>query len=314
MKAPRIIIAVALAALVCAAPALAHGWPPPVGGGTPSFSGPAGGGGDTTPAGGGGGTPPSTATGGGDPNAGNTTGGTARPTPSTAGGNTTLSRGGGAAAPTKAKGGTTPWMAKAKITWVPAFLPTIAQNGYAARTATVADGVRLPQSEGGWARDQRPVMVFSYDATNAEHRRLLSTLDGDARVRNASYLFNCFRVDVGAADRKEASDARLSVFTKDGTLVGEVTGQRKLNAVYDLLETAWKKDGGSDLTNRIAKVDGVVKTKAYCEHFIPLCEAGIVCPDCGHERLDILERIAELRARAEACDRALDELRVIAKN
>ena len=53
--------------------------------------------------------------------------------------------------------------------WLSAFLPSIAQNGYAAKTATVADGVRLPQSEGGWARDQRPVMVFSYDATNAEY-------------------------------------------------------------------------------------------------------------------------------------------------
>jgi hypothetical protein len=311
MKAPRIkVIAVALAALVCAAPALAHGWQPPyvaAGGGTPGFAGGAGGGGDQPQ----GDTPP---VGGGDPTTGTPSQTGGRPTATTNGGSTTLTRGGAAGAPSKAKGGTTPWMARARIAWVPAFLPSIAQNGYAARTATVADGVRLPQSEGGWARDQRPVMVFSYDATNAEHRRLLATLDGDARVRNASYLFNCFRVDVGAADKKESADARLSVFTKDGTLVGEVTGQRKLNAVYDLLESAWKKDGGSDLTNRIAKVDSIVKAKAYAEHTIPQCEAGIVCPDCGHERLDVIERIAELRARAEACDRALDELRVIAKN
>src|SRR5262249_54261358 len=147
-------------------------------------------------------------------------------------------------APTKPKGGATPWMDRVRISWTPAFLPSIAQNGYAARTGTVADAIRLPQSEGGWARDQRPVMVFSYDATNAEHRRLLSTLDGDARVRSASWLFNCFRVDVGAGEKKEAADARLAVFTKDGTLVGELTGQRKLTGVYDLLESAWKKEGG----------------------------------------------------------------------
>ena len=56
--------------------------------------------------------------------------------------------------------------------------------------------------------------------------------------------------------------------------------------MYDLLEQAWTRQGGSDLANRTAKVDGFLKTKAYAEHFIPLCEAGIVCPDCGHERLD----------------------------
>jgi hypothetical protein len=306
MKVSRFsVIAVALAAVVCAAPVLAHGWPPPVGGGTPQFSGPAGGGGDNQGQG------EAQPAGGGDPN---TPQAPAQARPTNGGAGSTATARGGSATPSKPKGGSMPWMGRARIPWMPAFLPSIVQNGYAARTGTVADAIKLPQSEGGWARDARPVMVFAYDATNAEHKRLLATLDGDARVRNASYLFNCFRVDVGACEKKEAADARLSVFTNDGTLVGEVTGQRKLTAVYDLLESAWKRQGGSELANKIAKVDGFVKTKAYAEHYIPLCEAGIVCPDCGHERLDIIERVAELRARAEACDRALDELRIIAKN
>jgi hypothetical protein len=313
MRVPRTsLLAVALAALVCAAPALAHSWQPPAGAGTPLFTGPAGGGNgnqqDQFGAGGGGGNPQDQfgVGGGGNPAP---TAGSPMPRSSPQGG-TAAPRGG--AAPSKPKGGSSPWLSRVRVPWVPAFLPSIAQDGYAARTGTVADAIRLPQSQGGWTRDGRPVMVFAYDATNAEHRRLLATLDADARVKTAAHLFNCFRVDVGAAEKKDA-DARLSVFTADGTLVGEIAGQRKLTAVWDLLESAWEKQGGSDLANRIAKVDGFLKTKAHAEHFIPQCEAGIVCPDCGHERLDMVERVAELRARAEACDRALDELRVVAK-
>jgi hypothetical protein len=321
MKAPRTsLIAAALAALISAAPALAHGWPVPVGGGNANYGGPAGGGGTQDGVVGGGGTADGVVGGGGTggvvgggggvnpaPSAG---GAAARPTGSGSGAST--ARGVGAA-PTKGKSAAAPWLTKVRVPWVPAFLPAIAVNGYASRTGTVEDALRLSAGDGGWSRDTRPVMVFQYDATNADHRRLLASLDSDSRVRTAAHLFNCFRVDVGAADKAQAKDARLSVFTGDGKLVGEAVGSRKLSAVYELLEQAWTKTGGSDLPNRAAKVDGFLKTKAYAEHFIPLCEAGIVCPDCGHERLDVIERVAELRARAEACDRAIDELRIVAK-
>ena len=321
MKAPTSLIAAALAALISAAPALAHGWPLPVGGGNPNFGGPAGGGGTQEGVTGGGGNP-DVVVGGGGPLVGGPVGGGGGVAPSAAGGGTARPSGatgsstarGGSAAPTKGKSAAAPWLTKVRVPWVPAFLPAIAANGYASRTGTVEDALRLSAGDGGWSRDTRPVMVFQYDATNAEHRRLLTSLDSDSRVRTAAHLFNCFRVDVGAAaDKAQTKDARLSVFTGDGKLVGEAVGSRKLSAVYDLLEQAWTKHGGSDLPNRAAKVDGFLKTKAYAEHFIPLCEAGIVCPDCGHERLDSIERVAELRARAEACDRAIDELRIVAK-
>ena len=61
-------------------------------------------------------------------------------------------------------------------------------------------------------------------------------------------------------------------------------------------------------------MDGFLKTRAYAEYFVPQCEVGIVCPDCGHERNDVVERIAELKARIEACDRAIEDLRTVAKN
>jgi hypothetical protein len=302
------LCAAAAAALICAAPALAHGWPPPVGGGTPTFI-PTGGGGST------GGSAAQQPT-GGDP---------AQPpvvTPPPAGQGTTARANNGAtgsrvgsAAPSKPKGGGQPWLSRVRMPWVPVYLPAIEASGYAATAGTVADGIRLSPAQGGWARDGRPVIVFAYDATNAEHRRLLASFDTDSRLKTAAHFFNCFRVDVGAFGEKGAAkDPRLSVFTADGTLAGEIVGQRKMNGVYELVESAWKKQTSADLTNRVAKMDGLLKTKAYSEHYIPLCEAGIVCPDCGHERLDIIERIAELKARSEACDRAIEELRTVAKN
>lgn len=208
-----------------------------------------------------------------------------------------------------------PWLENMRVAWQPKYLPAISTGGYGARAGTIADGLRLSPAEGGWARDGRPVIVFAYDATNLEHQRILTVLDTDARVRTASQFFNCFRIDVSAFTEKSATkDARLSVFTSDGTLVGELTAQRKLTGVYDVIESAWRKQSGNELANRAAKMETLLKTKAAAEHFIPLCQAGIVCPDCGHERLDVLERIAELKARIEACDRAMEELRTVAKN
>jgi hypothetical protein len=304
------VIGIALAALICAAPALAHGWPPPVGAGTQAFGGPAGSG--VADAGHTAGT--------GDPNVGTpvvqappTTGAPDRPRQAVALPKGTL--GGSGTAPSKAKSMGQPWLERVRVPWTPAFLPAIAVDRYSARAGTIADAIRLSAGEGGWARDGRPVVVFAYDSTNADHRRLLSTLDADGRVKCAAHFFSCFKVDVGAfGDKAQVKDAKLSVFTSDGTLVGEVSGQRKLSAVYDLIETAWKRQNGDDLANRVAKMDALLKSKAHAEHFIPLCEAGIVCPDCGHERLDVLERIAELKARSEACDRAIDALRTVAKN
>jgi hypothetical protein len=270
-----------LAALSCAAPSLAHGWVPPP-------------------------EPP-------------------RPTnlaPTVAGSAVRQSEGVqqpvrvGAVTAAKPKGGSTPWIARIRVPWTVAFLPAIpVGDGYGARPGTIHDAIRLPAARGGWVRDGKPVIVFQYDATSADHRRLLASLDADPRVRVASHFFNCFRVDVGAfAEKGAARDAKLSVFLADGTLVGELVGQRKLSAVYELVETAWKKQHNAELANRVAKLDGILNNKAAAEHFIPLCEAGIVCPDCGHERRDMVERVAELKARSEACDRAIDDLRTVARN
>jgi hypothetical protein len=200
------------------------------------------------------------------------------------------------------------------ISWTVGFLPAVGSTGYGTRLGTVADALRLPVRQGGWDRDDRPVMVLTYDAADADQRRVIEAFDADNRVRAAAQFFNCFRVDVGAKARKgEAKDARLSVYTSDGTLVGEVSGQRRISGVYDLLETAWAKKGGTDFAARVAHMDALLKVKAHSEHYIPLHESGIVCPDCGGERHDILEKIAAMKARADACDRMMADLRLVAR-
>jgi hypothetical protein len=308
-----------------AGPVLAHGWaappPPPAGGGNPTAQPAAGGGGDANSgtATGGGNANSGTATGGGDPTAseppassgsGSASSGTqAPPRPTLA---TSSVRSSGSAAP-KQKKAATPWMDRIHIPWAVGFLPSVGNTGYATRVGTVADALRLPPSQGGWVRDQRPVLVLEYDAADVEQRKLIDALDADGKVRSAAQFFDCFRVDLGAKAKKgETKDARLSVYTHDGTLVGEVVGQRKLAGAYDLLATAWAKRGGSNFADRVAKMDTLLKTKAYAEHYVPLCEVGIVCPDCGEERHDVIERAAEYKARAEACDRAMADL--VARN
>ena len=316
------LIAAALAALVCAAPALAHGWPlPGVGGGTQSFTGAAG-------PGGGGGTEtsrrPAAALRPACRRRRSSTPPSPRPTSSrarrrrrAAAARRFRRRASAPRLPTKGKGGAMP-VARPHPRALGAGVPALDRRRWLRGPDRDRRRRRSgsPPSEGGWSRDQRPVMVFSYDATNAEHRRLLATLDTDGRVRTASHFFNCFRVDVGAAaEKSQANDARLSVFTRGRD--ARRRDHRPAQALGGLRPHRVRVAAPGRLRphEQVAKMDGFLKTKAYAEHFIPLCEAGIVCPDCGHERLDF-DR-ARRRAAARASTRAIariDELRIVAKN
>jgi hypothetical protein len=279
--------------------------PPPVGGGgggenNTTFTGPVGGGGDPTFTG---------PVGGGSPTTQEQPTVTQRPQTAGVGGGMRV----GTVRTGKPKSVMTPWLKNMRIPWAPACLPAVDVKGYSARVGSISDALKLSPADGGWSRDGRPVVVFSYDATSADHKRLLSTLDHDSRVRTATNFFNCFRVDVAAYAEKNASmDATLAVYLTDGTLVGELSGQRKMGGVYDLLEKAWKQHAGAELTKLLPGMEYCLKEKAVAKHYVPLHEVGIVCPDCGGERLDIIEKIAALRARSDACDRAMESLK--AKN
>ncbi len=306
-----------LVAAVIAAPVLAHGWSPPppppppppaMGGGnptqtpvggapTPEFNGPTGG------------AVTGTTTGGGNATGGTTgapttfTPGATAAAPHGAAGRTT----GGMATPGKSKGMLSMWDEKVTIPWKSVFLPVVQREGYGSSVGTIADGVKLPQAQGGWARDDRPSIVIVFDSGNADHKRLLSALESDSRFKTAANFFNCFKVD---ATGTKAGDARLYVFGRDGAEMAQIAGQRKFNGAYDTLEIAYGKEMKVNLAEKAPQMDALLKSKAYVDHRAKQIEGGVVCPDCGHEREDIVEELGKLKVRGDACDNSIAALRM----
>jgi hypothetical protein len=177
-------------------------------------------------------------------------------------------------------------------------------------TGSIADGVSLPASEGGWARDARPTIVLVSDPANEDHARAVAGLNADSRFRAAAHFFNCFRVDT---TDKKSGDARIYVYSANGTLVGDVPGQRRFGKALDLLENAWKQSAKGELGGKLPEMDYLLKTKAFVDYRVKQIESAVVCPDCGHERNDVIEEMAKLKLRATACDTAMVALRQTSK-
>jgi hypothetical protein len=191
------------------------------------------------------------------------------------------------------------WVAAEKLAWTPAFLPQTGREGYAKTTLDVAEALRRPATEGGLVRESKPTVVFLYDAGNKSHVEALRALDTDGRLRTASAFFNLFRIDAVVDAREAPAEPVIAVYTAAGEPVGETRGDKRLGRVYELMETAFAKQGG-DLGAEAAKIDAAVKTRAHAEWRLRTVEAGVVCPDCGELRHDLLEEIATLRARVRA--------------
>ena len=47
---------------------------------------------------------------------------------------------------------------------------------------------------------------------------------------------------------------------------------------------------------------------AYCDYGVEWMETKIVCPDCGHEREDVVETIGQMKVRRAGLARALEKL------
>lgn len=205
------------------------------------------------------------------------------------------------------RGGTTarrrpaqdPWLSTEKIAWTAAFLPQTGGEGYAKTTLDVAEALRRPAHEGGFVRESKPTVVFLYDAGNKAHVDALRALDADGRIRTASAFFNLFRIDAVVAAKDAPADPTIAVYSTAGELVGETRADKRFGRAYELMETAFAKQGG-DLGAEAAKIDGAVKARAHAEWRLRALEAGVVCPDCGELRHDLLEEAEALRARIRA--------------
>jgi hypothetical protein len=282
----------------------------PAGGGATAGGGVGGGSGGAAGVGGGssglpvvGGGTPGPATGG--ETAGPPSSGGARPsTPKLPG----VGRGAGvAAAP---RGGNAPvarkaraedaWMSEARIDWTAAFLPQVGAEGYGKTATTVGEALRRPAHDGGLSREPKPTLVLLYDPANKDHVAALEALDADARIRAAATCFNRFRIDAAVDAKAAPASPTLAVYSAEGELVGEAAADKRLGRAYELMESAFAKTGG-DLAAAAARADAAVKYRAYAEWRMKAIEVGVVCPDCGELRHDLLAEIETLRVRAKAC-------------
>lgn len=296
-RIPVMLLAVC-ALLLIGAPALAHGWQftAPEGGGSANFEQAVGGSsngnseGEVVPAGGGGVSSP------GDPG---TTGAPRAPTSSR---RTGAAKGGRRSSPNfgAKKGRAAPWLGEIRIPWKTAFVTP--RQGYDARLGDLDASLR----DGGWGRSGRPSLVMLYDPSRKAHQNAIDALDKDTRVRAASHLFNCFRVDARSVGAKEA-DVVLRAYDASGGLVVQVKGARATK-VFDALRATWKRCGKSDLSKVLPRVDAIVSGIAWCDHHMLWMETKIICPDCGHEREDVVETLGQMKVRKAGLLRALAAL------
>ena len=268
----------------------AHGWavPPPTGGGTPPLLVVGGGNPTSLPTTGleGGGNPPP-----GSPFGENPGGRTfnERQRAGFGSGTTPGSASRANNQPSRPKRSRSPWADSIRAPWQPAFAP-LSENrdGYDAELLPVEQGITKTQAEGGWKRVNELAMLLVWDPGSKTHRDAVAAMESDARFLGASHLFDCFRVDARSL-KNPGKQPRLMVFNKSRELVGSLEG-KKLRKGFKLLDEA----AGGDLAQRALKIYENLNGMAYCSDYIKKLTKGVVCPDCGHERHDVIERIQKL--------------------
>lgn len=306
-RTTRVILGAALVLALGASPALAHGWlfTPPPAPAAPVFTGAEGGANAPTPGPLGGGDAPGTGgTTGPVGGAGGGTTPTTQPTPPVVlrgGGNATpAGRGGqtrGTTSRLRPKAGLSPWLSRLHTPWTTVF--PVTRDGY---DQNLMAGMELTSAEGGWTRRDAPSIVLVYDAANDAHEKLIDRLDADRRFVAAAHLFNCFRVA-----GKKGCAAKLTVFDAEGKQVGQLEGRRAHRA-FRLMEKAYDAKKGADLSKVVPTVASVLEGAAYCDHHLEWMEKKIICPDCGHEREDVVETIDQMKVRKAGFSRALADL------
>jgi hypothetical protein len=108
-----------------------------------------------------------------------------------------------------------PWLDEMRIEWNSEFLPYDKTDQYAAVAVSAQDALRRPVEAGGWRRADRPTLVVFVDAADPTHAKALRALDSDHRLRVATKLFNCFRVDAGS--KSFGGELGFAAFRADGT-------------------------------------------------------------------------------------------------
>ncbi len=215
---------------------------------------------------------------------------------------------GGSTGPARSKNALSHLDKDIHIDWKLAFLPVVKKEGYDPVVLTIDEALTMSPADGGWLRENRPSLVLVTDPLSKDHQALVNKLENDVRFKTGTYFFNCFRLESADAG-KAPKEARLMIYAANGALLNEIAVERKLPQAFSTLEDAFKTATGAELSGVVWKMDSALKTRAALAHAMKYAEGGIVCPDCGHERDDVLAEIARIKIRQQECELAINALR-----
>jgi hypothetical protein len=200
-----------------------------------------------------------------------------------------------------------PWVNRIVVDWKAVFPPVSGPEGYEPTQEELCKGLIYEPEKGGWARDKIPSLLLICNLGDDSQHRTLKLLEGDARFRDASRLFNCFRVDARGIE-KHSRELSLGVYLADGTLVGTAGGDR-LNKVLPFMETAYRVHTARELTKMLPAIHSNLVQLAYLEHEIDSLCSKLVCPDCGETHAAVPKSLAVMRQHVEKYRQAVDSFR-----
>jgi len=218
-------------------------------------------------------------------------------------------RGVGRATPrARSKARSSPWLNRIKVPWQAAFLPLTDHGGYQGQAASISQALKMSPGEGGWVRDDSPSLVLTYDPSVKGGMKALRSLEDDARFLNASHLFNCFRIDSRSlpAGSKGAS---LSVFRRDGTLVGAVNGDGRLRGGYALLRKSFDEKTGGNLDRSLPHVQQALQAIAQAEYSLQSLGRNAVDPASGKVRSAAVKTMKSIARKLAGWKTALEHLK-----
>lgn len=203
----------------------------------------------------------------------------------------------------------TSWIDAVKIDWTTAFPPPADPGaGYAKRIGSVDDAVKKSVGDGGWNRAKRPTIVLLYDSSSKKHLAALATLESEVRFKVASYIFNCFRVDVRGLPGKPDGKVAIRAYSRDGDFVGEKSGLKRIPNAFKLIDGVFAADYGKASLGKAANwLQGVLSNRAYTDHLLEHHGKTIQCEHCGGCNPGTVAMIHKLKARRAQYDEAIEK-------
>jgi hypothetical protein len=121
----------------------------------------------------------------------------------------------------------------------------------------------------------------------------------DRRFVSGSHLFNCFRVESTALDRRTAEFVELSFFDRDGALLGRTSGVGRLRGAFKLLGEAWQTCTSTRLTRIMPTLNEVLSSLAHSRYHARFLRGQLIDAASGKVNQDITRRLSQTDQIAE---------------